>query len=348
MNKKERMTPRERVISALKRQPHDRVPWIEGIVGDKIATEICGIPVNVNWSPVGDYSQVKSGIELAEEQKKVNRVFKKDNINFNAFAPVFVKRVETPTGNILIGDGIIKTEEDFERYFKLPCVDSPALIKNAKDFIAHKEEYCAIATIRLGIGSTLLSMGIEGFSYAMVDNIELIREIHNAYCEWNKKLIPVLEDIGFDAFWAFDDIAFDNGPIFSPSFYKTEILPVEKKLREMITKPLITHSDGKLDEVLPLWLELKQSAVHPVQPDVMDIYELRKKLPEEVGIVGNIDMQLLSKGTPEEVEKLIVDRFEKLKPTQNYLISSSNSITDNMKVENVKKMMECIERYGYY
>lgn len=152
----------------------------------------------------------------------------------------------------------------------------------------------------------------------------------------------------FDVFWAFDDIAFDSGPIFSPILYKNEILPVEKKLREIITKPLITHSDGNLSELLPLWLELKQNAIHPIQPDVMDIYEVRKNMPDEVGIVGNIDMQILIKGKPEEVEELIIDRFEKLKPTQNYLISSSNSITDNMKVENVKKMIECIENYGYY
>lgn len=347
MNKK--MTPRERVVCALKKQPHDRVPWIEGIIGDKIASKICGVPINVKWSPVGDYSQIKSGIELAEEQKKVNRIFKKDNINFNAFAPVFIKKFQTPSGNLLIGDGMIKTDEDYEKYFKLPPVDRPDFIKNAKDFIKHKGDYCAIATIRLGIGSTLLTMGIEGFSYAIIDNLDLVRQIHNSYVEWNKKLIPILQDLGFDVFWAFDDIAFDSGPIFSPTFYKTEILPVEKKLRELIEIPLITHSDGKInDELLSLWLELKQNAIHPVQPDVMDIYEIRKKLPEEVGIVGNIDMKLLVQGNPEKIEKLIIDRFKKLKSTQNYIISSSNSITDEMKVENIKKLIECIEKYGYY
>lgn len=59
-------------------------------------------------------------------------------------------------------------------------------------------------------------------------------------------------------------------------------------------------------------------------------------------------MDLLAKGTPEQVEELIRYRFEKLKPTKNYLISSSNSITNNMKEENVKMMIKTIEEYGYY
>lgn len=42
MDSKAKMTSRERVIAALKGEEHDRVPWIEGIVGDGIASKICG------------------------------------------------------------------------------------------------------------------------------------------------------------------------------------------------------------------------------------------------------------------------------------------------------------------
>lgn len=343
------MISRERVISVLNKQPVDRVPWIEGIVGNGIASRVCNEPINVDWSVAPNGTPVKSGAELAEEQKKVNRVFGKDNINFNAFAPIFAHRMKKLEDSpVVVGDGMIRTEEDFEKIFKLPPVDNPTFIKNARGFISQKEVYCAIATVRLGIGATLLSMGFEGFSYAMADNPDLIRKVHNNYTKWTEELIPILEELGFDVIWAFDDIAFNSGPIFSPHFYEKEILPVEKKATEKITIPLIIHSDGNMNSLLDLWIKLQPNAIHPIQPNVMDIYKVRQKLPENIGIVGNIDMDLLVHGTPREIETLVKERMEKLKPTGNYLISSSNSLTDDMKPENVRTMISVIRKYGKY
>lgn len=343
------MLPRERVIAALTQQPHDRVPWIEGIVENGIASSICGEPIRVDWSIAPDETSIKAGGELAEEQKKVNEVFGKDNINFNAFAPIYAYKMEhLDDSPVVVGEGMIKSWEDFERVFNLPPVEEPLFLKNAREFIVHKGDYCAIAAVRLGIGATLLSMGLEAFSYAMVDDPALIRAVHGAYADWTKRLIPVLEEIGFDVIWAFDDISFNTGPIFDPAFYEREILPVEREIVTAATVPVITHSDGDMTLLLDKWITLGQDAIHPVQPDVMDIYRVRERLPSHIGIVGNIDMELLVNGEPEEVDALIRERMERLKPSGNYLISSSNSLTDNMKVENIRAMIEAIDRYGWY
>ncbi len=344
-----KLNSRERVLTALKGEKPDRVPWIEGIVENGIATRVCGEPINVDWFVAPDGFPKMSGAELAEEQKKVCKIFGKDNINFNAFAPIFAYKMEKLNDSpVVVGDGMIRTDEDFDKYFKLPAVDDPIFINNAREFIAHKEDYCAAAAIRLGIGATLLSMGIQGFSYAIVDNPELIMAVHNSYADWTERLVPILEEIGFDVIWAFDDVAFNSGPVFSPEFYEKEILPVERKVTEKISVPLITHSDGNMMPLLGLWLRLGQKAIHPIQPDVMDIYEVREEIPSHIGIVGNIDMNLLIHGIPQDIDLLIKERMEKLKPSGNYIISSSNSLTDNMKPDNVKAMIESIDKYGWY
>ncbi len=41
------MTPRERVLAALAHRDVDQIPWIEGIVGNGIASAVCGEPVDV-------------------------------------------------------------------------------------------------------------------------------------------------------------------------------------------------------------------------------------------------------------------------------------------------------------
>ena len=119
------MTPRERVLTALRREIPDRVPWMEGIVGNGIASAVCGEPINVDWSVAPDGLPKQRGAALAEERKKVNRVFGKDNINFSAFAPIFATKMEKATdgSNVLVGDGLMRSEEDFDRLFKLPPPD---------------------------------------------------------------------------------------------------------------------------------------------------------------------------------------------------------------------------------
>jgi uroporphyrinogen decarboxylase len=287
------------------------------------------------------------GDELAEEQKKVNRVLDKANVQFSAFAPIFCHKMEKADDSspVLVGDGKIKNRADFEEIFNLPSPTDAGFVANARKFIAHKGDYCACACVRLGIGATLLSMGIEAFSYAMVDDPQLIMDVHDAYADWTAEVVPVLEDVGFDVIWGFDDVAFNSGPVFNPQFYIDYILPKEKKVVTGFTKPFISHSDGDMTPLLDAWLELGQDAIHPVQPDVMDINMVKEKYGDRVAIVGNIFMTDLVNKTPKEIDAQVKDRIENIGAGGGYIISSSNSLTDDMKPENVLAMRDAIRKY---
>lgn len=342
------MTPRERVLAALRHEPVDQIPWIEGIVGNEIASKVCGEPVCVPWSVAPDGSHMAQGDLLAEEQKKTNRTLGKANLQFCAFAPIFCHRMtKADDGSpVLVGDGLIKSRCDFERIFRLPPPNDATLIAAARKFIARKEEYCACACVRLGIGATLLSMGIEAFSYAMIDDPQLIVDVHDAYADWTAAVVPRLEEIGFDVIWAFDDVAFNSGPMFSPTFYRTYILPKERSVAATFTRPLVTHSDGDMTPLLDDWLTLGQQAIHPIQPDVMDIHAVKQRYGRRAALVGNIFMTHLVRGNPMEIDAEVRDRIETIGAGGGYIISSSNSLTDDMKPENVLAMRDAIRKYG--
>jgi uroporphyrinogen decarboxylase len=342
------MTPDQRVLAALKHEPVDQIPWIEGIVGNGIASAVCGEPIHVDWSVAPDGFPTMPGDQLAEEQKKVNRVLGKANLQFCAFAPIFCDRMRKADDGspVLVGDGRIRSRADFDLLFKLPSPTDADFVANARAFIAHKDEYCACACIRLGIGATLLSMGIEAFSYAMADDPQLIIDVHDAYADWTAQVVPVLEDVGFDCVWAFDDVAFNSGPVFNPEFYKEHILPKEKQVAARFTRPLITHSDGDMTPLLDAWLELGQQAIHPIQPDVMDIGFVKAKYGRRVAIVGNIFMSDLVHKEPADIEAQVKQRIEEIGAGGGYIISSSNSLTDDMKPENVIAMRDAIRKYG--
>jgi len=342
------MTYRERVLAALEHKPVDIVPWIEGIVGNGIASKVCDEVINVDWSVAPDGFSRTPGDLLAEEQKKVNRVLGKANIQFCAFAPIFARKMEKSSDGspVLVGDGLVRTREDYDRIFKLPLPSDDFFVKNARKFIEHKGDYCACACVRLGIGATLLSMGLEAFAFAMVDDPQLIIDVHDSYADWTMHVVHILEEIGFDIIWAFDDVAFNAGPVFNPEFYTEYVFPKEKKVVDKFTKPLITHSDGDMSKLLPTWLKLGQKAIHPIQPDVMDIGEVKRKYGEKVCIVGNVSMDDLVYKNPQDIERSVCELMGNIGTGGGYIISSSNSLTDNMKPENIIAMRDAILRYG--
>jgi uroporphyrinogen-III decarboxylase len=51
---------------------------------------------------------------------------------------------------------------------------------------------------------------------------------------------------------------------------------------------------------------------------------------------------------PADIEAEVKDRIETIGKGGGYIISSSNSLTDDMKPENVRAMVRAIERYGWY
>jgi hypothetical protein len=335
---------RERVLIALRHDEPDAVPWIEGIVEDGIASKIIGMPVRVRWDIAPSGLPVMSGAELAEEQKKVCKVFGKDNINYNAFAPVYAERMIGPDGRVMIGKGLIATEAGLAR-LKLPDPRADSLYAPARQFLEHKGPYAACACVRLGIGATLYSMGVEAFTYALADNPDFALEVLQRYIDWNVAVMERLQELGFDVIWAFDDFCADSGPLVSPMAFRQHVLPRLQKAASTIEVPWIAHTDGNFMPLLEDWLTLGMNAIHPIQPDVVDIYQVKERVTGRVALVGNIHMKLLAEGTTEEVRELVRERIQCLAPGGGYLISSSNSITDYLREENVRAMIDAVDTY---
>ena len=65
-------------------------------------------------------------------------------------------------------------------------------------------------------------------------------------------------------------------------------------------------------------------------------------------LIGNVDVDLLSTGTPDEIEKVVRELIRDIAPGGGYILSSGNSIPSYAKVENVIVMGQAIKEYGRY
>ena len=89
--------------------------------------------------------------------------------------------------------------------------------------------------------------------------------------------------------------------------------------------------------------------IHPIQPQCMDIKEVKEYVHGKMAVLGNIDCRdLLVFGSQEEVKEVVKQTIEKTAPGGGYIISSSNSIHPGCKPENYIAMVEASHQYGVY
>jgi hypothetical protein len=323
------MKPCERALAALRRQEIDRVPYLEHLVDQEVVQGI-------------------TGEKRMFKEVEISRLLGRDNITYwGAVPPFFVKWEKTRTGERWMGDGLIKTRDDLG-LMELPDPYRREFYRSAEEFVREKEDFAACAILFLGIDPTLHSMGLEGFAYALADDPGLIEEVLGRYADWSAKTAEVLIEVGFDFIWAADDIAFGTGTMFSPRVYHDSILPRLRKVAAKVTIPWIYHSDGNLLPIMEDYLSLGMNAIHPIEPYAMDIFQLKKDYGDRVCLVGNIDINTLTLGTPEEVEEEVKEKIRRLAPGGGYIVSSCNSVSSYCKPENVLAMVEAVRKYGRY
>jgi len=113
--------------------------------------------------------------------------------------------------------------------------------------------------------------------------------------------------------------------------------------------PLIFHSDGNLMEIIEELIQIGIDALNPIEPQAMNIVELKQKYGEQLCLTGNIDMDYpLSRGSPSEVRRQVQERLKQLAPGGGYCLGSSNSIAHYVPLENFKALITTVLEEGWY
>ncbi|NLF14354.1 MAG: hypothetical protein GX597_21420 [Anaerolineaceae bacterium] len=322
------MTARERVMCALSGDQPDRVPFCEGNIAANVARALAG-----------------SDRDLSE--REISELTGRDVVVPILFPPYFADTAPGVDGISYVTTGWLRTRADLERMV-FPDPDDPALYAAARRVLDDRGEHACAAAVKLGVAPTLVSMGIDGFSFALKDDPWLIREVLRRYVDWQVVVTGHLTAMGFDFLWFYDDIAYKSGPFCSPAAFRELLLPAMRRSAEAITIPWVFHSDGNLMPILDDILSLGSWGLHPIEPGPMDLAEVKARCGDRVCIIGNVSVDTLSAGTPAQVREEVRQCIAAGGPGGGYMISSSNSIPSYARPENVQAMVDAIRDYAPY
>lgn len=197
-----------------------------------------------------------------------------------------------------------------------------------------------------------LTGGMQNLLMDYVLNPELVHSLAHLTTDFDIAAIDMATKIGVDVITMPGDLAGEESTLMSPEHYREYIKPYHKILVDHAHKKglkIVKHSDGNIWPILDDFIEVGFDGVHPIQPQCMDIGEVKKYLAGKACILGNIDCRnLLPFGTREEVEEAVKETIKKAAYGGGYIISSSNSIHPGVKPENYIAMIDAVHKYGVY
>jgi uroporphyrinogen decarboxylase len=145
------------------------------------------------------------------------------------------------------------------------------------------------------------------------------------------------------AIWLSSDIAFGTSLMVSPESLRKYVFPWIKKIADIAHQsdlPMIFHSDGNLTEVIGDLIEAGIDALHPIEPQAMDIKVVRNKYGPRLSLVGNVDVDILISRNPDDVRKEAGRLRELFGDQGGYILGSGNSIPAAVPIENYKALIE--------
>ena len=340
-----------RLATAIRREEADRVPMFEPDIAVPIQEWFLGREINTVEDEVEFY--IRAGYDVVP-------------VVAPFFAPRLMRHASDADQTESLGaddnerawltesEGIIETVEDVEK-FPWPDPEQVDLssFEEVAEILPPKMKIMGALVPGTIFGNASQSMGLEKFSYALYDNPAVVDALFERIGSSFERIVKRLVKMpGLGAVLMADDLGHTGGTLVNPEVYRKYVFPWYKKIGEILDGaglPFIYHSDGTLLAVMNDLADCGIKAIHPIEPQAMDIVEVKKKHGDKFCIFGNIDLEYtLTRGTVEDVEQLVKKRIRELGPGGGWGLSASNSVPDYAKPENYRAMLETGMKYGKY
>ncbi|NIS83082.1 MAG: hypothetical protein GTO14_23425 [Anaerolineales bacterium] len=328
------MLPRERVFAALQHKEPDRVPRFE-------------IWIDALFDELGQADPTSAYVNLGQDCVMMPS---RNPPESNAWR-TGVDEWGRVWHNGIYVEGVVVDESDLERYsppmsYIEEHYDAEQVRKARKSFPDH----CLIFGTHIGpFIAGNMAMGFENFFMRLMDDPAFVRMLLEVRTEWCIAMYQKAVSLGADVLVLGDDAGGNSGPMISPQLWREFVLPCHKQIVEALEVPVIWHSDGSIEKLIPMAIEAGFVGIHGLDPIAgMDLSQMKREYGQDLVLVGNVDVRVLFssdiKKVREEVDRCIRQGMR----GGGYMIASCNSICEGMNPEAVGEMFRYEGEVGQY
>lgn len=250
--------------------------------------------------------------------------------------------------------GTVETEEDMENY--VPPDPEAEGMSEMVEHVMKPLKNQDVAVLCQGHSGWHMAFqvrgGIDKLLLDMYRRPNLAHKFIGKIAETCIGMVKIMLDGGAEVVFLTDDYADNRSPLMSMKQFREFELPNVHKVVELAEKrgvPVLKHTDGNVYPILDDMIEAGIQGIHPIEPGAMDLKDVKARYGGKVCILGNVDCRnVLPFGTEEEVRRDVRRCIDAAARGGGYVLTSSNSIHANCKVQNVYAMVDEARKYGKY
>jgi uroporphyrinogen decarboxylase len=246
--------------------------------------------------------------------------------------------------------GPIQTWDDFERY---PWPTNIRRINMSSHWMGQRvPPGMKVLVIPGGIfeWSTWL-MGLTPFCFALNDQSDLVDAIIQKVSDTVYAVVADLMDQpGIGGIFMGDDLGFASGTMVSPQVIRTKFLPQTKRIVDLVHqagKFFVFHSCGNLSKIMDDIIALGIDAKHSFEDKIMPVEAAYQQWGDRVGIIGGVDMHLLTTGTETEIRQRTREILDTCGPYGGYVLGTGNSVANYVPLKNYQAMLDEGRRWNH-
>jgi len=254
------------------------------------------------------------------------------------------------------GTGVIGGWDDFKAY---PWEDPETI---ADEGNAGLEWVCDHVPPDMGVvtaAGTILEpvmwmMGVKNFYISLYKQPDLVDAMFRKIEELNlaRFELAAKTDRKIVAFWGSDDWGYRNGPMISPAMMRQWVFPVHRRMAEIAHSKgslYLLHSCGDLEVLMDDIIGyVKVDAKHSFEDTYLPVTRAKKLYGHRIGLIGGVDMDVLSRRSVQEVREYVSRLLEICKPGGGYCLGSGNTVANYVPLENYLTMLRVGLEQGWY
>ncbi|MCL2709310.1 MAG: hypothetical protein FWE95_00380 [Planctomycetaceae bacterium] len=335
------MTPKDCLLTALRRGTPDRIPTFEWFIDDVVSLALCGSTDPIEVAERLDLDAVNVRADYTKTWKDDTTYVDEWGVERKLTGDVLPAAMNCPIPDIAAhGD------------FSFPDINAPHRFKTLERALERYGDYRGVVlNLRDGFSDMRDLLGYENALMTLLTDKKHYTDLMKRVVEYNVSLAALaVQRYGIQIVATTDDVATGRGPIIKPKVYAEMILPHFKAVIQgykSLGLIVIKHSDGNIRPLLDGWLEAGIDCLDPIDPGGgLDMAEMKEQYGDRICLKGNIDCTgNLCDGTPEQVDEEVRICIEK-GGRGGLIVSSSNTIHRGVRPENFRAMLDAVRRYG--
>ncbi len=193
--------------------------------------------------------------------------------------------------------------------------------------------------------------GQEQLLMDFYDNPEIADALLGRVFEIQLTATRRLAEAGVDVLATGDDVAWQQGMMMSPAVFQRFLKPRYEKMfaaAKAIKPDMLTwfHTDGNAVAIIPDLIEIGLDILNPIQPECMDPAEVKKQYGDRLAFWGTMGTQsTMPFGSIDEVRRVVKERIETVGP-EGLLLAPTHVLEPEVPWENIEAFADAVEEFG--